>query len=65
MEHLFDSVTCSICGGTMTKISDTEAVCTSDERHRRKIRRVGEINILPFDSSGAGGVSLAVYDGID
>jgi hypothetical protein len=33
-EPLFDSLTCSRCGGTMTRVSETEAVCANDERHR-------------------------------
>jgi hypothetical protein len=35
MEPLFPELTCEICGGTMTKVSDKEAVCTRDDRHRR------------------------------
>ena len=32
---------CQICGGTMTKVSDTEAVCTNNETHKRKVRKPG------------------------
>jgi hypothetical protein len=41
MKPLFPELVCEIenCGGTMTKISETEAVCTNDERHRRVIRK--------------------------
>lgn len=34
---MFESLTCTICGGTMTKVSETEAVCTSNESHKRTI----------------------------
>ncbi len=37
MEPLFPELSCEICGGTMTKVSDKEAVCTRDDRHRRKL----------------------------
>jgi hypothetical protein len=39
MEPLFPELSCEIsgCDGTMTKVSDTEAVCTRDDRHRRKL----------------------------
>jgi hypothetical protein len=38
---MLDSLSCSICGGTMTKVSENEAVCTNDEQHRRKIKLAG------------------------
>jgi hypothetical protein len=39
MEPLFPELSCKIsgCDGTMTKVSDTEAVCTCDDKHRRKL----------------------------
>jgi hypothetical protein len=37
MESLFPELSCDICGGTMTKVSDNEAVCTRNETHRRKL----------------------------
>jgi hypothetical protein len=37
MEPLFSELSCEICGGTMTKVSDTEAVCTSNDTHRRPL----------------------------
>lgn len=37
MEPLFPERSCEICGGTMTNVSDTEAVCTSNETHKRKL----------------------------
>ena len=49
----------------MTKVSETEAVCFNDEQHKRKIRLVGVANLLPFDSTGAGGLSLAFYGGTE
>jgi hypothetical protein len=58
--HLFESQTCSICGGTTTEVSETEAVCFSNEQHRRKL--VGVARILPFDSQ-SGELYLACYDG--
>ena len=36
-EPLFPEFSCEICGSTMTKVSDKEAVCTRDDRHRRKL----------------------------
>jgi hypothetical protein len=65
MEQLFAGPPCSICDGTMTKVSETEAVCFNDEQHKRKIRLVGVANLLPFDSTGAGGLSLAFYGGTE
>ena len=38
MKPLFGNLTCEICGGTMTKVSETEAVCTQNETHRRKLK---------------------------
>ncbi len=37
MEPLFPSLTCQVCGGSMTKVSENEAVCMNDETHKRKI----------------------------
>ena len=45
MEPLFPELICEICdeirgeicGGQMIKVSDKEAVCTKDGRHRRKL----------------------------
>jgi hypothetical protein len=38
MKPLFGNLTCEICGGTMTKVAETEAVCTQNEAHRRKLK---------------------------
>jgi len=37
MEPLFPELICEICGEPITKVSDKEAVCTRDGRHRRKL----------------------------
>jgi len=63
--QIFVGPPCSYCDGTMTRVSDNEAVCFSDERHKRRIKFVGVANILPFDSTGAGGLSLAFYCGAE
>lgn len=34
---MFESLTCTLCGGTMTRVSETEAVCSLNESHRRII----------------------------
>ncbi len=43
MEPLFPSLTCSVCGGSMTKVSEkggvVEYVCMNNETHRRKVKR--------------------------
>lgn len=38
MKPLFGNLTCEICSGTMTKVSEIEAVCTQNETHRRKLK---------------------------
>jgi hypothetical protein len=38
MKPLFENLTCEICGGTVTKVSAIEAVCTQNETHRRKLK---------------------------
>jgi len=37
MEPLFPELNCEICGEPMAKVSDKEAVCTRDSRHRRPL----------------------------
>lgn len=44
MEPLFPELICETCGGQMTKVSDEEAVCTSDGRHRRMLDDVVCLN---------------------
>jgi hypothetical protein len=40
---LFPSLTCSVCGGSMTKVSEkdgeAEYVCMNDETHKRRVKR--------------------------
>ncbi len=44
MEPLFPSLTCKMCGGSLTKVSEkdgvAEYVCMNDETHKRKVKRV-------------------------
>jgi len=34
---LFPELACTVCGGTMTKVSDEVAVCIRNETHRRTL----------------------------
>lgn len=65
MGALFESLTCGVCGGTMTKVSDAEAVCLNNECKRKlKGKLLSLAQILPFDSA-VGTVFLAFYEGMD
>ena len=42
MKALFEELACQICGGSMTRVSATKAVCFSNETHIRDLTPVSK-----------------------